>query len=157
ERMTTARHNSIGAPKPPCFSANSTTPCHFSNWRAVGGKPEKRLICRLFPTARHFALWRAVGAKGLLFPNHPRLHQRLPHLLALCRGQWCNRRPARANRAAEDIERRLDSAGGCAERETEPNRIEPQLRGLGGGVVAAVEGVVDFGEERGGDIARRGD
>src|SRR5262249_13596236 len=32
----------------------------FSIWRAVGGKPEKRLISRLLSTARHFKLWRAA-------------------------------------------------------------------------------------------------
>src|SRR5262249_20923442 len=58
---TTARHNSIGAPKPPCFSANWTTGCQFSIWRAVGGASPKtpNLPCSL-----HSAPFRVMARCG---------------------------------------------------------------------------------------------
>src|SRR5262245_45635002 len=68
------------------------------------------------------------------------------HLLLLVRRQRADRRAARTDRHAQKRESRLDAAGRRTERQAEADRIEAELRGLGGGVIAAHGGVVDVHE-----------
>jgi len=65
---TTARHNAVSSSKTACFPGEWTTPCHFSNWRAVGGMSPKTPELPVFFHSAPFRVVARCGARCSLTP-----------------------------------------------------------------------------------------